>query len=242
VAYSLVLHFKEKKMSNFGLTALALAGGALMWVSTASADITVTGGESPSFPPAFTILDSGSSPLVLPETLCCGASNSFEVEGTAIGTSPLPSGDFDTDTVAMNISGPGTLLLWFNETGLTSPTGTVNVTSGLTSNLIEGAISSVTLFTALDPTNGVSPPLGTLLDKTTFTGIGTQSSTTSVATGPGPYSLQEVYEIMATGAGTANLTIDLATTTSSVPEPASLAFVGAAFAGLVLLRQHRKAN
>ena len=228
-------------MRNFGLTALALAGGALLWVSTASADtITITGGETPSFPPAFTILDSGSSPLTLPETPCCGTSDSYEVSGDATGTSPLPSGDLDSDLIAMNISGPGTLFIWVNETGLTSPTGTVNVTSGLTTNLIQGDISSVTLFTALDPANGVSPPLGTLLDTATFSAIGTQSSTTSIATGPGPYSLQEVYEIVATGAGTANLTIDLAT--SPVPEPASLAFVGAAFAGLVLLRRWRKAS
>jgi hypothetical protein len=230
-------------MSNLKLTVLALAGGAILSVSIASGDtITITGGESPTFPPTFTILASGSSPLVLPETACCGASDSFEVEGTATGTDPLPSGDFDTDTIAMNISGPGTLFLWFNETGLTSPTGTVNVTSGLTSNLIEGDIASVRLITALDPTNGVSPPLGTVLDSATFTGIGTQSSTTSVATGSGPYSLQEVYEIVATGAGTANLTIDLATTAAAVPEPASLAFLASAFAGLVFLRQRRKAN
>jgi len=230
-------------MSKFGLTALALAGGAILSVSIANADtITITGGESPTFPPAFTILDSGSSPLVLPETPCCGASDSFEVSGTATGTPPLPDGDFDTDTIAMNLMGPGTLFLWFNETGLTSPTGTIAVTSGLTSNLIEGDISSVTLITALDPTNGVSPPLGTVLDSATFSAIGTQSSTSTIATGAGPYSLQEVYEIVATGAGTANLTIDLATTAVATPEPASLAFVGAAFAGLVLLRQRRKAN
>ncbi len=228
-------------MSNFRLTALALAGGALLWVSTASADtITINGGESPTFPPTFTTLATGSSPLVLPVTLCCGVTDSFEVEATATGTTPLASGDFDTNALAINLSGPGTLILWFTETGVTSPTGTINFTSGLTSNVIQGDISSVTLSTFLSPTDGVSPPNGTLLDTASFTTIGTQTSTTSIATGPGPYSLQEVYTIVATGAGTANLTIDLAA--SPVPEPASLAFVGAAFAGLVLLRQRRKPN
>jgi len=230
-------------MSNFRLTALMLAAGALLCVSTASADtITITGGETPTFPPTFTILESGSSPLVLPETTCCGSSDSFDVSGSATGTDPLASGDLDSNILAINMTGPGTLFIWVNETGLTSPTGNVSVTSGLTSNLMQGDISSVTLVTALSTGNGVSPPLGTVLDSNTFTAIGTQSSTTTVATGAGPYSLQEVYEIVATGAGTANLTIDLAATAVATPEPASLGFLGAAFAGLILLRQRRKAN
>ena len=232
-------------MSNFRQIAIALAGGALLWVSAASANtITITGGESPTFPPTFTTLATASSPLTLSLTACCGASDSFEVSGDATGTSPLPSGDLDSNLLAMNISGPGTLFIWVNETGLTSPTGTVNITSGLTSNLIQGAISSVSMITALSPANGISPPLGTVLDSATFTGIGTHSTTTSVATGPGPYSLQELYEVVATGAGTANLTIDLSTSAAPVPEPVSLSFVGAAFVGLALLRQRlrRKAD
>jgi hypothetical protein len=224
-------------MRKCGLTAVVLAGSALLWVSSANADtITINGGESPTFPPTFTTLASGSSPLVLPSTPCCGASDSFDVEAAVLGTPPLVSGEFDTNALAVSLSGPGTLILWFTETDVTSPTGTINVTSGLTSNLIEGDISSVKLSTFLDPTNGVSPPTGTLLDSMTFFGVGTQSSTTSIATGPGPYSLEEVYTIVATGAGTANLTIDL----TAVPEPASLVFVGAAFLGLVLIHQGRR--
>jgi PEP-CTERM motif len=153
----------------------------------------------------------------------------------------LPSGQFDTNTIDLSFGGPGTLILWFTETGVTSPTGTVNVTSGLTSNEITGGITSVTLSTFLDPANGISPPNGTPLDSASFTGIGTQTSTKSIATGPGPYSLEEVYTIVATGPGVANLTIDLNATPSAVPEPASLAFVGTGFVGLVLLRRRRKA-
>lgn len=230
-------------MRNFGLTALLLSSAAILGVSVASADtITINGGESPTFPPTFTTLATGSSPLVLSPVMCCGASDSFVVSGDATGTSPLPSGDFDTNALAINMTGPGTLILWFTETGVTSPTGTVNFTSGLTSNLITGAISSVTLSTFLSTADSVSPPNGTPLDTASFTAIGTQTGTTSIATGAGPYSLQEVYTIVATGAGTANLTIDLAGVASPVPEPASLAFVGTAFVGLVLLRRRRRAQ
>jgi hypothetical protein len=230
-------------MCKFALIAVVLAGAAILLISSAKADtITINGGETPTFPPTFTTLASGASPITLPLTICCGASDSFLLEADATGTAPLPSGQFDTNTIDLRIGGPGTLILWFTETGVTSPTGTVNVTSDLTSNLISGGITSATLSTFLDPTNGVSPPNGTPLDKAAFTGIGSQTDTMSIATGPGP-SLEEVYTIVATGTGVANLTIDLtATPGSAVPEPASLAFMGSGFVALVLLRRWRRAG
>jgi hypothetical protein len=52
-------------------------------------------------------------------------------------------------------------------------------------------------------------PNGTPLDTATFTGPGTESLSTIDDPGAGPYSLQEVFVIHATGAGNTNLPIDL---------------------------------
>jgi hypothetical protein len=226
-------------LNLFKNSLLALASAAL-WASSANAlSITINGGESPTFPPTFTTLATGSSPLSLPATPCCGATDSFSVSADAVGTPPLASGRLLTDTIDVNSSAAGILILWVTETGLTSPLGKVKFTSGLASNLFQGAISSVTLSTFVSPTDGVSPPNGTLLDTDTFTSLGTETLSTVDNPGAGPYSLQEVFVIHATGAGDANLSIDLSS--SVIPEPSTWAMMLAGFAGLGFLG-YRKAR
>jgi hypothetical protein len=209
----------------------ALLASAVSWTSSANAlSITINGGESPTFPPTFTTLASGSSPLTLPATTCCGVTDSFSVSADVTGTPPLTSGSLLTNTIDVNTSAPGTLIIWVTETGLTSPLGEVKFTSGLTSNLFEGAISSATLSTFVSPTDGVSPPNGTPLDTATFTDLGTETLSTVDNPGAGPYSLQEVFVLHATGVGDTNLTIDLAS--SVIPETSTWAMMLLGFAGL----------
>ncbi|HEY1898141.1 MAG TPA: PEP-CTERM sorting domain-containing protein [Terracidiphilus sp.] len=222
------------------LRSLAVAIAALACVSVASANsIVINAGESPTFPPTFTTLASGPSPLVLNATVCCGPGSSFLVSASAVGTPPLPSGQLDTSTIDISTSGPGTLFLWITETGLTSPFGNISFLSGLTANLIQGAITNVTLSTFVDKTNGTGPPTGTLLDTNAFSAIGTQSSTNTVAVGAGPYSIEALYTIVATGVGNANLTIDVAA--AAAPEPTTYVLFGSALVLLALLRRYRPA-
>jgi len=60
--------------------------------------------------------------------------------------------------------------------------------------------------------------------------MGTDTLSTVDNPGAGPYSLQEVFVIHATGAGDANLTIDL--TSSVIPEASTWAMMLIGFAGL----------
>src|SRR5215469_16988063 len=88
------------KMRNCAFTAFALTAIALLWSPSANANtITINGGESPTFPPTFTMLLSADSPVTLPTTSCCGTSNSFLVQASAEGTPNLSSGDFDSSSV-----------------------------------------------------------------------------------------------------------------------------------------------
>ena len=208
-------------MTRLGLTATVLVAGALLCSSIANAStITVNAGPSAL---SFTTLASGSPPALT----YSGASAPFVIiTGSAAAVSgPMNSMTFDTNNIDFTLAA-GTLFVWITVDGLTAPpSGMVVTHSGLTSNDESSGISSATLWTFLDPTNGIAPPNGSeMLAMATFHAPGTADINKTVSTGPGPYSLQEVYEIVATRSGNVNLTIDL--TTVPTPEPATLGLLG----------------
>lgn len=223
-------------MTRFGLTAAVLAAGVLLWSSTANAN-NITVKAQVSGGSLVTVVPSSPSPITVPTTTV----GNFTMGGAATGNPPLTSGSFDTDIIVAKSSGPGTTItLWFTIQGLTSPTGNVTFTSGLTSNFLTKGWSA-NLSTFLDSGNGVAPPSGASLAFAHFTtGPSTQVTMTTLPTGAGPYSLEEVYAITAGGGpGDANVTIDLSGVAPPpvIPEPTTLALLGSGLVGIAALRR-----
>jgi hypothetical protein len=172
-----------------GFQEAGVNGGAITTVSTGA----TTAGVIGSTYGTFDINNVSGSQGVLPDLLNSNAIDQVSSGGTA-----------------------GTLNVFVTYSGITSPVGTPDFISSLTSNALPSGWT-VTEKTFLDPGNGVyatTDPLASFA----FSAIGTNVTGDTVATGGGPYSLTEEFTINATGAGSANDTIDIS---AAAPEPAT---------------------
>lgn len=232
-------------MTRLGLTAAVLAAGALLCSSNANAnEMTVNA----AVPPGATVtlasvaFPNGGPPTHLPYA---GSILPFSsVTGSSLALVGAPGSlTFDSNNISFALGGPSTLFVWITVSDLTAPAAeSIHVHSGLTSNDL-GTGLSATLFTYVDEGNHVAPPVGTLQATMSWTGpcapcLPNLDKNTLASTGDGPYSIQEVYQVVATRAGFANLTIDVET--SAIPEPATLGLLGTGLlAGVGFLRRRR---
>jgi hypothetical protein len=199
---------------------LSIAAGAifasLLSASPAGAatiDIGVSQTDS-----GFTTIASGSAGIAVASGQTLGTFSNINV--SAIGSPVLPSPTL-LDSNTINVAGSGgTLWIAVTETGLTSPLSVFN--SAFTTNEISPGWS-LTEATYLNPNDGLygqTIPLGSA----SFNSIGTSSKNAIAGSGT-DFSITELYEITAVGAGVSNDTIDLSGRATPLP-PSLLLFGG----------------
>jgi hypothetical protein len=209
------------------LTATALLASSLAWTSGAYASaMTITLSE-----PGFTTSVFGPSatgsisegPVAYGTYLV----NQISAQNaTALGS----PGVLNSQSLDISSSRAGVLTVDVKTTGLVGMNALMNFLSSFAVNSLNGSITHVTETTEIN---------GALVGSQAFSAIG--DSIQNKVVNPGtPFTADDIFTItdVGGGAGNDNLTIDLSAT--KVPEPASLALLGTALAGLGFLRRSRK--
>ena len=148
----------------------------------------------------------------------------FTVSGSGTGNPPLTGNTLlDGNTIDVASAGSAEQLhIWISETGQTNPSGSVNLESSFTQNLLTAGWT-VLSQTFADNTNTIYGMQQSMSSFTSTTSDVTSDQISSPNLGAGPYSFTAEFTITAPTAGQTNNTTDI------VPGP----IVGAGLPGLI---------